>query len=104
MAVFHSAYRHNIVQNVSFAAAGGASAASSNFASQTRAIRICFTGAFTATAGVRFSIGNSPVASSTTQLLPPNVIECITVSPGEQIAALSNDTVTGSLSVVELSN
>jgi len=105
MAVAHDIWRHNIVQSATTVnAAGGASTQSAAFDSQTRAIRITFPGAITATAGLRFSIGTNPTASSTTQLLPVQWIEYIQVNPGEKIAFISNDTVTGSVVVVELSN
>lgn len=103
MAHFHDSYRHGTVQNVAYAAAGGASAQSSAFGTQTNWIRVAVQGAITATSGVRISIGQSPTASSTTVLLPVNWVEYIAVTPGQKIAVLSNDTVTGNLNVVELS-
>lgn len=101
---FHDAYRHGTVNNVTFAAAGGASAQSAAFGAQTRSIRICVQGAVTATSGLRIAVGDNPTASATTALLPVNWVEYIKVTPGQKIAALSNDTVTGTLSVTELTD
>jgi hypothetical protein len=66
---------------------------------------VCITGAITATSGVRIAVGEAAAvaASSTTALLPLNWVEYIIVSPGQRIAVLGNDTVTGNLSVTELS-
>jgi hypothetical protein len=100
----NSSYRHGAAQNVAFAAAGGASAASTAFGSETYAIRVCAQGAITATSGIRIVVGDgTPTASASSELLPVNWLEYIIVSPGQKIAVLSNDTVTGSLSVTELS-
>jgi hypothetical protein len=106
MSVSHDAYRHTTtVINVAYATAGGTSATSGAFGSQTRYIRITTVGVATATAdGVRFQVGSNPVANSTTPLLPINWVEYVVVSPGERIAALSNNATTGSLNVVELTN
>jgi len=65
---------------------------------------VCVQGAITATSGVRIAVGDTPTASNTSPLLPVNWIEYIKVTPGQKIAALSNDTVTGTLSVTELTN
>src|SRR5512139_1911085 len=101
MSRFHDSYKHGITNNVAFNAAGGASAASNAFSSQTYWIRVATTGVISATSGVRINIDGAPVASSSTALLPVNWVEYIAVSPGQKIAALSNDTVTGTLSVIE---
>jgi hypothetical protein len=101
---FHDAYRHSTINNVTFNAAGGASVQSAAFGSQTKYIRICVQGAITATSGVRISVGDNPTASATTPLVPVNWVEYIKVTPGQKIAVLANDTVTGTLSVVELTD
>jgi hypothetical protein len=102
MAHFHDAFHQNITNNVAFAAAGGASAQSNAFSAQTYWIRVCVQGAITATSGVRIVVGDNPTASSSSPLLPVNWIEYIAVGPGQKIAVLSNDTITGTLSVTEL--
>ena len=86
---FHDAYRILATQNVSYAAAGGASAQSTAFASQTRYIRVCSVGVVSATIdGVRIAIDASPTATATSYLLPVNWVEIIKVSPGQKIAVL----------------
>lgn len=105
MATTHDCFRHNGVNNVAFAAAGGASAASSAFASETQYIRVCAQGAVSATSGVRIQVGDgTPTAAAASPYLPVNWVEYIKVSPGQKIAVLSNDTVTGTLSITELTD
>lgn len=104
MAVTHDAFRHVGKNNVTFNAAGGASVQSAAFGSQTYWIRVCAQGVVSATSGVRISVGDSPTADSTTAYLPVNWVEYIKVTPGQKIAALSNDTITGTLSVTELTD
>jgi hypothetical protein len=54
---------------------------------------------------VRYVVGKAPVASTTNgALLPFNWVEKVRVSPGEQLSAVSNDGVGGSLVVVELTD
>jgi hypothetical protein len=101
---FHDAYRQSTINNVTFNAAGGASVQSAAFGAQTKYIRICVQGAVTATSGLRVAVGDNPTASATTALLPVNWIEYVKVTPGQKIASLGNDTVTGTLSVVELTD
>ncbi len=100
----NGSFRHGVVQQITFAAAGGASANSAAFGTETYAIRVTCAGAITATAGVRIVVGDgTPSATSTSELLPVNWVEYIICSPGQKIAALSNDTITSILSVTELS-
>jgi len=54
--------------------------------------------------GVRYTTGKGAVASPTASpLLPFNWTQVIKVSPGEQLSAVSNEGVAGTLVVVELS-
>lgn len=100
---YHDNFRRDASQNVSYAAAGGASALSTAFSSQCRAIRITCVGVLSATLdGIRFQTGPAPVATSATTLLPLNWVEEIKVSPGEKIAVLGNNTGTGTVNVTEL--
>ena len=70
MANFHDAYRHKATQNVAYAVAGGASAQSAAFGSQTYAIRVCAVGLESATVdGVRINVGDNPTASATRPVL-----------------------------------
>jgi hypothetical protein len=102
---FHDAYRILASQNVSYAAAGGASAQSTAFASQTRYIRVCAVGVVSASIdGVRIAIDGNPTATSTSYLLPVNWVEYIKCTPGQRIAVLGNNTGTGSVSVSELTD
>lgn len=102
---FHDAYRILATQNVAYAAAGGASAQSTAFASQTRYIRVCSVGVVSATVdGVRIEIGANPTAVATSYLLPVNWVEVIKVSPGQKAAFLGNSTGTGTVSVTELTD
>jgi hypothetical protein len=104
MANYHDAYRQGAAQNVAYNAAGGASAASAAFGAETYWIRVSAPGVLSATSGVRIKIGDgTPTADATSTLLPVNWVEIIAVTPGQKIAVLSNDTVTGNLSVTELS-
>jgi hypothetical protein len=99
-----TSYRQGASQNVAYNAAGGASAASTAFGSQTRAIRVCVPGVVAAGSGVRVIVGGgTPTATATSTLLPTNWVEYYIVTPGQKIAVLGNDTVTGNLSVTELS-
>ena len=62
------------------------------------------TPAYTSTGGVRYTIGKNVVATSSSPLLPLNWTQVIKVSPGEQLSAVSNDGVAGTVVVVELDN
>ncbi len=105
MANYHDAYRQGASQNLAYNAAAGASAASAAFGSETYWIRVCTVGVVgAANDGVRIVVGDgTPTASATSTLLPLNWVEIIAVTPGQKIAALSNNTTAGSLSVTELS-
>jgi hypothetical protein len=103
MAQIHDAYRQLATQNVAYNAAGGASAASTTFSSQTYYVRLCAPGSLSGN-GVRYQVGASPTATNTSTLLPANWIEYVKVNPGESIAFISNDTVTGTISITELTD
>jgi hypothetical protein len=103
---FHDNYRQKAAQNVAYAAAGGASAQSAAFGSQTYAIRVCAV-AGTAPAigdGVRIAVGDNPTASATSTLLPVHWRENIKCSPGQKVAVVGNNAGTGTVSVVELTD
>jgi hypothetical protein len=103
MAQYHDAYRPGTSQNVSYAAAGGASAQSAAFGSQTYWIRVCAVGVLSGTLdGVRFAIGANPTSAAASSLLPLNWVEIIRVNPGEKIAVLGNNTGTGTINITEL--
>ena len=100
----HDAFVQAASQNVAYAVAGGASAASTAFGAQTRWIRVCAVGVVGATNdGVRIVVGDAtPTASATSVLLPLNWVEYVACNPGQKVACLSNNNTTGSLSVTEL--
>ncbi len=105
MANFHDIFRQRTTQNVSYAAAGGSSAQSNAFGSQTYYIRVCSVGIpGSAIDGVRLAVGDSPTATSTSALIPVNWIEYIKVSPGQKVAVLGNNTGTGTVNVTELTD
>ena len=105
MASFHDVFRLGTSQNVSYAAAGGASAQSAAFAAQTRWIRVVAVGVVSGTQdGIRIKIDGNPTASATTTLLPLNWPEVYQVTPGQKIAVLGNNTGTGSVNITELDN
>lgn len=97
--------RLGAAQNVAYAAAGGASAASTAFGAQTYQIRVVATSAVAAAAGdgVRIIVSDgTPTAVATSTLLPLNLPEYFTCTPGQKVAVLSNNASTGSLSVTEI--
>jgi outer membrane protein W len=99
------ASRLGAAQNVPFAAAGGASAASTAFGPQTHQIRVSIsgTGFVAGTGGVRVRIGDgTPTAVATDTFIPNIAVEYFTVTPGQKIAVLGNDAGTGNLSVTEI--
>lgn len=101
-----SASRQGASQNVAFAAAGGASAASTAFGSQTYQIRVSVsgTGFVAGTAGVRVRIGDgTPTAVATDAFIPNTWVEYFNVTPGQKIAVLGNDAGVGTISVTEMS-
>jgi hypothetical protein len=98
----HDSYRQiGTPANLSYSASGGTSQ-SSAFGSQTYWIRLCAVGNTGTNAGVRYRVGDSPTASSTSPLLPLNWVEVVRCTPGQKVAALSNDATAGTLSITEL--
>ncbi len=97
-----------IISSRSFAVSsvGGAQASTAAFGSQTYAVRLYAPGTVSSTSGCRIAIGDGGAAvlvSSTQSLyLPANWPEIYKVSPGQTLAALSNDAGLFSLNVVEL--
>jgi hypothetical protein len=99
----HDAYREGTKTNVAFNGSAGASVQSSAFGSQTYFIRVCAVGITGATNdGVRIAVGDNPTATSTSALLPLGWFEYVKVTPGQKVAALANNTASGTLSVTEL--
>jgi hypothetical protein len=101
----HQAFREGAKQNLAFNGSAGASVQSSAFGSQTFFIRVCAVGITGATAdGVRIAVGDNPTATSTSALIPLNWFEYVKVTPGQKVAALANNTASGTLSVTELTD
>ena len=70
-----------------------AAVSTAGFGAQTYWISLCAPGAYT-----------GPVATSFSSLLPFKWIEQYKVTPGQKVSALSNDSVAGTLVLMELSN
>jgi hypothetical protein len=102
MAKFHDAYQTGASQNLSYSTSGGSAVSTTGFTNQTYWVQLCAAGAFTSTGGVRVAIGKAPAATSTSMLLPFNAAKVYRVGLGEQISAISNDGVAGTLNVTEL--
>ena len=95
-------YRYLSSLNMAVGSSGGVSNSTTSFSAVTRFVRLCVPGALSATSGVRFVIGESPVADSTSAYLPPNVVEIVPVTPGQKIAVLSNDSILPSINIVQM--
>ena len=101
----HDAFRDSTVTNLSYSTSAGTAVSTAGFGTTTFFIKLTAPGAFTSTGGVRYTVGKGAVASPTASpLLPFNWTQVIKVSPGEQLSAVSNDGVAGTLVVVELTN
>jgi hypothetical protein len=99
-----STFRPSAVTNLSYSTSVGAAVSTAGFGTQTYWISLTAPGALTSIGGVRYLIGKSVTASTSNgALLPFNWTEIVRVSPGEQLSAVSNDGVAGTLVVVELS-
>ena len=105
MAQVRTYLRPLVTQNVSYAASGGSSAASTAFGAQTYFVRVVATGAIAATLdGVRVAFGDgTPVASATSMLLALNYPEIFAVTPGQKVAVLGDQSGTGTVSITEMS-
>lgn len=103
---YENVYRILSSRTLAVGTSGGAVASTAAVSSQTRVVELCYVAAAAASAGVRFMIGevSSTVVNSTSSpLLPPGTTRQYLISPGQQIAALSNDaSAVGGLSIVEL--
>jgi hypothetical protein len=107
MASWPDNFRLGASQNVAYNAAGGASAASTAFGTQTRYVQLVAASAVAVAAsdGVRIVIGDgTPTATATSTLLPLNWVAVYECTPGQKVAALSHNASTGSLSITELTN
>jgi hypothetical protein len=102
---FHDEFRNSTVTNLTYATSAGAAVSTAGFGAQTYYVSLTAPGAATSTGGARYLIGKGPVVTTITgALLPFNWTQVIKVTPGEQLSAVSNDGVGGTLVVVELTN
>lgn len=99
-------YRILASRSLAVNSSGGVVASTASVSAHTRVVQLMYTGPVASTAGVRFNIGevgSTVVHSTTSPMLFPNVPMTYLISPGQQIAALSNDASgIGNLTIVEL--
>jgi hypothetical protein len=94
-----------VVTNLAYSTSAGTAVSTAGFGAQTYFVALTAAGAFTSTGGVRWTSGKAVTATTTNGNLSPfNWIQVVKVSPGEQLSAVSNDRVAGTLVVVELTN
>lgn len=94
-------------QALAVTSVGGAAASSSAFGNQTYAIQLAFPGSVSSTGGCRIAIvspNDNAVSSTQGTLWPANWIEVFRCSPGQRVAAISNDAGTFSLSITKLTD
>jgi hypothetical protein len=107
MGAYDSVWRILASRSLAVGSSGAVVASTAALSNQTRVVQLVWAGPVFSTAGIRFAIGDvgsTVVHSTTSPLLPPNVIGGpYLVSPGQQIAALSNDaSAVGNLTIIEL--
>lgn len=103
---YDGVYRIIASRSLAVGSSGAVVASTASVSSQTRIVQLMYNGPIASTAGVRFNIGDvgSTVVNSTTSpLLFPGVPATYLISPGQQIAALSNDaSAVGGITIIEL--
>jgi hypothetical protein len=99
-----SLWRINTTQSLAVNSAAGAQVSCAAFGSETFAILLGFPGSTSATGGCRFAVGSTGVSAASTQsaFLPANWLQAYKVTPGQTLAAISNDAGTFTLIVSEL--
>jgi hypothetical protein len=99
-------YRVIASRSLAVNSSGGTVTSTTALGTQTRAVELTCTGAVTSSSGIRFDfgpVGSTAVHSTNSPVLVPNVPRQYIVSPGTQIAALSNDaSVLVNMTIVEL--
>lgn len=100
----HDVFRQGASADLAVASTGGASASTAAFGAQTYALRLAALGTASSTAGVRYVVGDTPTAGSTSTLLPANWYEIVKCTPGQKVAAIGNDGSTYTLNVVQLTD
>jgi hypothetical protein len=103
---YEGVYRILASRSLAVNSSGGVVASTTSIGAQTRVVELICTGAVTSSSGVRFDfgpVGSTVVSSTTSPVLVPGVPRQYLVSPGQQIAALSNDgSVLVNLTIIEL--
>ncbi len=103
---YDGVYRIIASRSLAVNSSGGVVASTTSLAAQTRVVELICSGAVTSSAGIRFNIGevgSVTVNSTTSPLLWPGVPRQYLVSPGQQVAALSNDaSVVVNMTIIEL--
>lgn len=106
MASWHDNYRIFGTSSIACASAAGASGSAPAFGVQTRAILLMASGSASSTGGYRVAIGAGTVAASSTlsTLIPYNWPIVFKVTPGQTIAAISNDAGVPNVNITELTD
>lgn len=102
---YDDVYRQIAVSTLAINSAGGAVTSIQSVGAQTYVVDLVINGATTSTSGARIGIGDlaTSVTSTVGSFLPTNWIQRYKVTPGQKIAAISNDGQTANLSITELS-
>jgi hypothetical protein len=103
---YDGVYRILASRSLAVNSSGGAVASTTSIGAQTRVVELVCTGAVTSSAGIRFDfgpVGSTVVHSTNSPVLIPGVPRQYLVSPGMQVAALSNDgSVAVNMTIIEL--
>lgn len=84
MAIFQNSARNGTTQRV--AATDASLAATNAFATGTHQVRL------TANTAVHYTFAGTPTATTASPFLPANVVEYVTVTPGQKIAVIRAST------------
>ena len=103
---YDSVYRILASRSLAVNSSGSTATSTTALGSQTRVVELICTGAVTSSSGIRFDfgpVGSTVVHSTNSPVLVPGVPRQYLVSPGTQIAALSNDgSVLVNMTIIEL--
>jgi hypothetical protein len=94
MGAYDGVWRIIASRSLAVNSSGGTVSSTGSMSAQTRVVELICTGAVTSSAGIRFDlgpVGSTVVHSTNSPVLVPGVPRQYLVSPGMQIAALSND-------------
>lgn len=105
MAFDDSLWRMGAAADLAVQSAGGAAVSTAVFGSETYAVQMTFVAPVSSTVGIRvkvINVGDPAVSSTGDALLPPSWVFNTKVTPGQRISAISNDALTPTLSIVQL--